>query len=53
MKRRILSVIIALALCVSLYPTGVLAEESVSGSCTHHTEHTAECGYAEAQPCTH
>nr|WP_300823007.1 hypothetical protein [uncultured Acetatifactor sp.] len=31
----------------------MLAEESVSGSCTHHTEHTAECGYAEAQPCTH
>ncbi len=21
--------------------------------CAHHTEHTADCGYSEAQPCTH
>ena len=56
MKRRILSVIMALVLCVGLYPTGALAEGSVSGSCTHHMEHTPDCGYMEAEPgaeCTH
>ena len=31
----------------------VSASEQEKGLCEHHTEHTAECGYAEAQPCTH
>ncbi len=25
----------------------------VTGICVHHTEHTADCGYREAQSCTH
>ncbi len=29
------------------------ASEQEKGLCEHHPEHTAECGYAEAQPCTH
>ena len=31
----------------------VSASEQEKGLCEHHPEHTAECGYAEAQPCTH
>ena len=56
MKRRILSIIMALALCVSACPTWALAEESVSSPCTHHRSHTPDCGYIEAEPgheCTH
>lgn len=51
MKKRLLSVITALALCLSLLPTAALAAES-DGLCEHHTEHTAECGYVEGEtPC--
>ena len=50
MKRRILSILMALVLCVGACPTWALAEESVSNSCTHHTEHTQDCGYKEAEP---
>ena len=56
MKRRILSAVMALVLCLSLYPAWVLAEESAPGSCPHHRSHTPECGYQEAEPgqkCTH
>ncbi len=56
MKRRILSIIMTLALCVGACPTWALAEESVSSPCTHHRSHTPNCGYIEAEPghaCTH
>ena len=54
--RRILSVIMALVLCVGLYPAWAYAEESVSGPCVHHRPHTRDCGYKEAEPgheCAH
>lgn len=56
MKQRILSAVMALVLCLSLYPAWALAEESAPGSCPHHRSHTPECGYQEAEPgqkCTH
>ena len=56
MKRRILSIITALALCLSLCPTWALAAEADPALCKHHPEHTEDCGYtvpAEGQPCGH
>ena len=64
MKRRIISIITALALCWSLCPTWAFAYEGEwepdtgtdTGLCSHHTEHTDECGYiapSEGQPCGH
>lgn len=58
MKKRVLSLVTALALCLSMLPAGALALEPEEGTglCSHHTEHTAECGYAvptEGQPCAH
>ena len=56
MKRRILSIITALALCLSLCPTWALAAEADPALCPHHREHTEDCGYtapAEGQPCGH
>ena len=59
MKKRVLSVVLALSLCIPmLTPIGTLAtaaEDSVN-DCTHHLEHDFECGYIEAvegQPCAH
>ena len=54
MKRRILSIITALALCLSLCPAGALAADP--SLCRHHPAHTAECGHAaptEGAPCGH
>ena len=56
MKRRILSIITALALCLSLCPTWAFATEADPSLCKHHPEHTEDCGYAaptEGQPCGH
>jgi len=56
MKRRILSIITALALCLSLCPTWALAAEADPALCKHHPAHTEECGYiapSEGQPCGH
>ena len=53
MKRRIISIITALALCLSLCPTWALAAEADPALCPHHREHTEDCGYtapAEGQP---
>ena len=52
MKRRALSLITALALCLSLCPVRVWAADGETGgeSCPHHTEHTEECGYAAEDP---
>lgn len=58
MKRRVLSFVLTLALCLNLCPVWVLAagEETGGGVCPHHQEHTAECGYTAPSPereCTH
>ena len=56
MKRRILSIITALALCLSLCPTWALAAEADPALCKHHPAHTEDCGYiapSEGQPCGH
>ena len=56
MKKRILSMFLAIVMVVGLFPTTVLAAEADTGLCDHHTAHTAECHYAEAvagTPCGH
>ena len=57
MKRRVLSSILTLALCLNLCPVWVLAaEETGGGLCPHHPAHTDDCGYAAPvleQECTH
>ena len=56
MKRRILSIITALALCLSLCPAWAFAAEADPALCKHHPAHTEECGYiapTEGQPCGH
>ena len=57
MKRRILSIITALALCLSLCPTWAFAveDEPDTGLCDHHPEHIG-CGYTaptEGHGCGH
>ena len=56
MKRKLFSIITALALCLSLCPAGAFAAAGETGLCDHHREHTAECGYAapaEGRDCGH
>ncbi len=58
MKRRVLSLIIALALCLNLCPMWAFAADDGTGGglCPHHPAHTDECGYREPtleQECTH
>ena len=58
MKRRVLSLIITLTLCLNLCPVWVLAagEGTGGGPCPHHPAHTDECGYVPStaeQDCTH
>ena len=56
MKKRIISIITALALCLSLCPTWAFAAEADPALCKHHPAHTEDCGYtvpAEGQPCGH
>ena len=58
MKRRVSSFIIALALCLNLFPVWVFAADTGAGGglCPHHPEHTDACGYAapvSEQECAH
>ena len=56
MKRRVLSLITTLALCLNLCPMWVLAAGGDDGLCPHHPAHTDVCGYvlpASEQACTH
>ncbi len=56
MKQRFTCWILAFSLILSLVPFPALAEEKSQGICPHHTEHTAECGYAPEVaeiPCNH
>jgi len=55
MKKRILSIFMAVLMVVSLLPVSVFAADT-DNLCDHHTEHTADCGYAAAvagSDCTH
>ena len=61
-KKRIISLTMVLALCLTLLPTSALAAEGsgaaivTGGLCAHHTEHDEACGYVEGiaeSPCTH
>ena len=52
--KRLLSLLTAAALVLTLVPAGALAAET--GPCEHHAQHDANCGYSEAvpeSPCTH
>ena len=52
--KRLLSLLTAAALVLSLVPAEALATET--GLCEHHTQHDASCGYIEAvpeTPCAH
>ncbi|MDE6994814.1 MAG: Ig-like domain-containing protein, partial [Lachnospiraceae bacterium] len=58
MKRRVLSLIIALALCLNLFPAGAFTAGVGAGDglCPHHPAHTDECGYASPvleRECSH
>ena len=58
MKRRAISFITVLALCLSLCPVQAQAAgwEPDAGLCPHHQAHTEECGYAPPVPgrgCAH
>ena len=54
--RRALGMLLAAAFVFNTLPASELAvsaSEQETGLCEHHRSHTAECGYMEAQPCTH
>ena len=62
MKKRIVSLMMVLALCLMLLPASAFAAEDsgaaigTGGLCAHHTEHDDACGYVEGiaeSPCTH
>ena len=56
---RALGIFLSAVMVFNMLPAGgisVYASEEKAGFCEHHTEHTADCGYQEAQPradCTH
>ncbi len=49
MRKRIFSIMLALCMMLCMFPASAMAETT----CTHHKEHTAECGYEPAGECTH
>ena len=56
--KRVQAMMMAVVVLFSLCCQGLVvsAEPEPEGFCTHHTEHTAECGYGEAVeavPCSH
>ena len=58
MKRRAVSFLLVLALCLNLFPVAAFAAVVGPGDglCAHHPAHTDLCGYAEpvlGQECTH
>lgn len=62
MKKRMISLLTALALCLTLQPVNAFAAEEsgetvkTGGLCEHHTAHDETCGYAEGTEgslCTH
>ena len=58
MKRRAVSFLLVLALCLNLFPVAAFAAGVGTGNglCAHHPAHTDLCGYAApvlGQECTH
>ncbi len=56
MAYRALGILLSAAMVSHTLPVDgpvVYASEEKTGLCSHHTEHTAECSYTEAQPCTY
>ncbi len=61
MKKRVLSMVMVLAMCLTLLPAPAFAAASEDvGLCPHHLEHTNECGFLaptedtpEGAPCTY
>ncbi len=54
--RRSMGLLMAAVLIFNTLPASglaVSASEQEKGLCEHHPEHTSDCGYREAQPCTH
>lgn len=55
--KRGMGILLAVAMLFNTLPISGFAvsalEKQETGLCEHHVEHTAECGYTEAQPCTH
>ncbi|MCM1237645.1 MAG: hypothetical protein NC489_46880, partial [Ruminococcus flavefaciens] len=54
--KRGMGILLAAALLFNTLPSGALtaaaSEDSGTGLCEHHTEHTEDCGYAKAHECT-
>lgn len=54
--KRLVSMIAALAFCLTLLPVQSLAAERTDGAeqglCPHHTEHTEDCGYLTDAECS-
>ena len=58
MKRRVISFVTVLALCLGLCPVWAAADdwETDAGLCRHHQAHTEQCGYVppvQGQDCVH
>ena len=54
--RRSMGFLMAAVLIFNTLPASglaVSASEQEKGLCEHHRSHTSDCGYREAQPCTH
>ena len=55
--KKVFSILLCLCMVLQYVPTTAFAVDAAEGGlCEHHTEHTAECGYAEAvagSDCTH
>ena len=53
MKKRIVSMLLAMVMVVGMLPTTAFAATG-DNLCDHHTEHTADCGYVEGESeCTY
>ena len=55
-RKRLWAMLLSAALLVTQLPTAAFAAEENGPPCENHPEHTAECGYREAepgQPCQH
>lgn len=54
--RKCLSILLCALMLVQYVPATAFAVDAAEdGLCAHHTEHTAECGYVQAEeghPCT-
>lgn len=52
--KQLLAIVLSVLLVISGLPAVVFAKrQAEKGLCEHHPEHTADCGYVQAQPCEH